>query len=197
MRQALADIQAQIALSKGLTNGTVVEALSYYYQAASYNPFQSETAARLSTLSTEVKSGNIGANVQNDIQRRREWVKVLDEAKTYFADHPPYELIYDPAVKEGWIDYQRELVTLSFTIKSVPTDGYLVIQNLQEGLAATGRARDWELNADVFIRSVTIPANVSISDSSFTYSNRFDRYYNDNGKKAGIYTYDGRNWSMK
>ncbi|MHC6203396.1 leucine-rich repeat domain-containing protein [Breznakiellaceae bacterium SP9] len=50
------------------------------------------------------------------------------------------------------------------------------------------------------LTSVTIPANVSLehdrySDDSFP--NNFASYYNQNGKKAGTYRYDGRNWSVR
>jgi hypothetical protein len=163
-----ASVNAETAMSKAIVaqrNGTVVEALFYYYQAASYDPSQSEAAARLSTLSSEVKSGNIGANVRNDIQRRQEWAKTLDEAKAYFAAHPPYELIYDPAIKEGKIDYQKETVNLSFEMQSVPTDGWLVIQNLKDGLEATGKADTWSLNADVFT-SIYVPYTVVLSNEA-------------------------------
>jgi hypothetical protein len=46
------------------------------------------------------------------------------------------------------------------------------------------------------LTSVTIPANVSLGSSSFD-SGSFRSYYNKKGRKAGIYTYDGRNWSRR
>jgi hypothetical protein len=142
-----ASVNAETALSRAIVaqrNGTVVEALSYYYQAASYDPSQSEAAVRLSTLSTEVKSGNIGQNVRNEIQWRNEWKKVLDEANAYFKAHPPFEVVYEPSLTQGKIDYEKETVTLSFMLALYPTDGFKVISTILDGLNATGKKEEWK-----------------------------------------------------
>jgi hypothetical protein len=45
------------------------------------------------------------------------------------------------------------------------------------------------------LTSVTIGANVLLGDSSF--GNGFDAFYDDNGMKAGTYTYNGEQWSYQ
>ncbi|MHC6203526.1 leucine-rich repeat protein [Breznakiellaceae bacterium SP9] len=47
------------------------------------------------------------------------------------------------------------------------------------------------------LTSVTIPANVKLERNDFGNSipNNFDAYYNQNGKKAGTYRYNGSAWS--
>jgi len=45
------------------------------------------------------------------------------------------------------------------------------------------------------ITSVTIGANVTLGAGAI--GNGFESFYNSNGKKAGTYTYDGKNWNAK
>ena len=88
-----ASVRAETSLSKGIVaqrSGTVVEALSYYYEAAKFDPSLAEAASRSSVLSADITSGNIGQNVRNDIQARAAWVKTLEEAAAFFKTHPPY-----------------------------------------------------------------------------------------------------------
>jgi hypothetical protein len=141
-------VNAQTALAQGITaqqGGTVVEALSYYYQAASFDSSLLEAANRASVISASISSGNIGADVRNDIQRRKEWLKILEEAENYFKDHLPWEIVYDPTLTQGKVDYSRETVDLSFNVKVRPTDGWKIVQNLIDGLDATGKRDEWGL----------------------------------------------------
>jgi hypothetical protein len=45
------------------------------------------------------------------------------------------------------------------------------------------------------LTSVTIPANVNIGYDSFL--GNFDQYYDNNGKKAGKYTYQNSSWTYR
>jgi hypothetical protein len=139
-------VNAQTALSQGIVaqqRGTVVEALNYYYNSANYDPSITEATSRLSVLSSTVSSGNIGENVRNDIQRRNEWLKVLNEAETFFKNHLPFEIIYNTNLSEGNINYQNETVDLSFSIEVKPSAGFRVLEDIRKGLVATGRAKEW------------------------------------------------------
>jgi hypothetical protein len=110
-----ASVNAETALSKALIaqkNGTVVEALSYFYQAVNYDSSLAEAASRLNVLSADVSSGNIGANARNDIQWRKDWVARLTEAEQYYANYMkelmPYYLIYSTNLRQGNINYETE-----------------------------------------------------------------------------------------
>jgi hypothetical protein len=141
-------VNAQTALAQGITaqqNGTVVEALSYYYQAASFDSSLLEAASRASVMSAAISSGNIGVDVRNDIQRRKEWIKILEEAENYFKDHLPWEIVYYPTLTQGRVDYSRETVDMSFNIEVRPTDGWKIVQSLIDGLEATGKRDEWGL----------------------------------------------------
>jgi TolB-like protein len=152
-RQALtgsgqaAQVEAETALSKGISaqrSGTVVEALSYYYDAVSFDPDLAEASGRLSILSSDISSGgNIGENVRNDIQRRNEWLKILKEAETYFKNHPPFEIVYDPTLTQGQVNYERETVDMSFSLQIKPTTGFNVLENIRKGLVETGKMKEW------------------------------------------------------
>jgi hypothetical protein len=93
-------INAEVALSKGITaqkNGTVIEALSYYYSAVEFDSSVIEANDRLQILSSYISSGNIGENVRNDIEKRKAWLEILSECENYFSSHLPYEIVYDPS----------------------------------------------------------------------------------------------------
>jgi hypothetical protein len=156
-------INAQTALAQGITaqqGGTVVEALSYYYQAAAFDPSLLEAANRASVMSAAISSGNIGENVRNDIQRRKEWQKIITEAEDYFSKHLPWEIVYDPALTKGNINYTKETVDLSFDLEVTPTDGFRTVNTILTGLAATGKAVEWgmkfwPLSSTVFVDRIT------------------------------------------
>jgi hypothetical protein len=156
-------VNAQTALAQGITaqqGGTVVTALSYYYQAAAFDSSLLEASNRASIMSTVISSGNIGTDVRNDIQRRKEWIKILDEAEDYFSTHLPYEIVYDPALSQGNTDYTKETVDLSFRIAVSPTEGFKTVNTILAGLKETGKAEEWgmlywPLSSSVFVDRVT------------------------------------------
>jgi hypothetical protein len=140
------NVNAQTALAQGIVaqqRGTVIEALAYYYDAVSFDPQLPEGNERLSILSSNISSGNIGENVRNDIQRRNEWKKILDEAEQFFQQHPPFELIYDPFLAQGRVDYEKETVDLSFALQIRQTGGFKILENIRKGLIETGRMEEW------------------------------------------------------
>jgi hypothetical protein len=139
-------VNAQTALAQGITaqrGGTLIEALTYYYEAREFDISLLEAASRLNSLVNTISSGNIGENVRNDIQRRNAWLKILTDCEAFFKDHLLYELIYNPEITQGRIDYTKETVDLSFSIESRPTSRYKVIENILDGLTKTGKREEW------------------------------------------------------
>jgi hypothetical protein len=154
-----ASINAETALSKAITaqkNGTVVEALAYYYQAVNYDSSLAEAASRLNVLQANVSSGNIGSDTRNDIRWRRDWVARLTEAEQYYANYTketvPYYLVYSTNLQQGTIDYAKETVTISgCTINLLPNAAWFetigrVINLVRDGLMKTGRTTEWGLD---------------------------------------------------
>jgi hypothetical protein len=151
-------VTAQTALAQGITaqrQGTEVAALSYYFQAAAYDPSIAEAVNRSSILNADISSGNIGNDVRNDIQWRRDWVARLTETEQFFdsfnrTESMPYTLFYTTEINQGTINYQNETVNLSIETHLHGSDIWTVsieraLQAVYDGLDATGRKNTWEL----------------------------------------------------
>jgi TolB-like protein len=143
------NIRAETALAKGITaqrGGTVVEALSYYYEAAKFDPSLAEAASRSSVLTADIQAGNIGQNVRTDIQQRSAWLKVLREAAAFYREHLPYEVVYDPALIQGKTDYNKETVEISFKTAIIfQESAWRILSELKQGLEKTGKSSNWGL----------------------------------------------------
>ena len=140
-------INAQTALAQGITaqrSGTIVEALTYYYEAVNFDRNLVEASSRSSILSADIQSGNLGENVRNDIQHRNAWLKILQEAAMFFKNHPPFEILYSPTLTWGKVDYSKETVDISFEAGLFALEtGFKVLNDLKQGLDMTGRSKDW------------------------------------------------------
>ncbi|GHV92459.1 hypothetical protein AGMMS50268_29620 [Spirochaetia bacterium] len=148
--------KAETALARGITaakSGTEVQTLAYYYQAAAIDPSLAEAVNRMSVMSANITSGNIGANVRNDIAWRDAWVKRLTETEDFFRNYiktpPPYDLVYSTTIQTGAANYQNRTVELSFGIELLPASMEWfdtmakVVKTVQAGLIATGRTKEW------------------------------------------------------
>ncbi|MDR3341909.1 MAG: DUF1566 domain-containing protein [Treponema sp.] len=99
----------------------------------------------------------MGADARNDIQWRKNWIARLTEAEQYYAnymkDPAPYSLVYSTDLRQDNINYQAETLDISgVTVYlilnnrswfAIPAN---VINQIWQGLAATGRTKDWGLN---------------------------------------------------
>jgi len=159
---AVAQVQAQTALAHGVVaerQGTSVAALSYFYQAAAFDPTLVEAVKRSSVMSANISGINIGDNIRNDIAWRKKWVDVLKETEETFykiinnAD-PPYTLYYSTVIETKNINYQKETADLSISINLLANAEWFTAlqrsldaaQAVMDGLNATGRKKDWGLN---------------------------------------------------
>ena len=156
-------ISGGIALSRGIIaqrqGRPVIATLSYYIQATQFDPTLLEAVSRASILHASISSGNIGYDVLNEIELRRNWVELLTETEQFFADFHqrasmPYTLFYtfytSDDITQGPINFQTETVNLSIEthlhgsgIWTVSTERAL--QAVHDGLVATGRAQAWGL----------------------------------------------------
>jgi len=154
-------VSAQTALARGITaqqRGTEVAALSYYFQAAAFDPSLTEAINRSSILNANISSGNIGNDVRSDIQWRRDWVARLTETEQYFDsfnrnESMPYTLFYlSDEIKQGTINYQNETVTLSVETHLHGSGIWTLsleraLQAVYDGLEATKRKDTWGLGS--------------------------------------------------
>ncbi|GHV78231.1 hypothetical protein AGMMS49944_00220 [Spirochaetia bacterium] len=139
--------EAETALARGIAaqkNGNRIEAMTYMYQAASFDPSMSEATGRLNTLAAAMTGGNIGEAVQSDYQARMTWLDLFKECAAFYQDHPPFEILYDPDLTQGDIDFAKSTVDLSFRIALVPSDsGFKVLNDLLGRLEQTGNRSKW------------------------------------------------------
>ncbi|MDR2694442.1 MAG: leucine-rich repeat protein [Chitinispirillales bacterium] len=163
LRQAAntARIQAEAALARGIAaqrQGTSVAALSYFFQAAAFDSSLFEASKRSSVMAADISSGNIGADVRNDIAWRKSWVARLTETEATFHSiintiDPPYTLFYAPDIKTGKINYQKESADLSIPINLSANLSWFNAMNkalgaadaVLNGLNTTNRKKDWGL----------------------------------------------------
>jgi TolB-like protein len=203
---------AQTALARGITaqrQGTEVAALSYYFQAASYDPSLMEAASRSSILNANITSGNIGNDVRNDIQWRRDWIARLTETEQFFdsfnrTESMPYTLFYTSDIKQvGEIDYRNETVTLGGIETHLHGSGIWTLsmeralQAVYDGLDATKRKDVWGLSGWPR-QGVT---NLNYAERSQNFSVVFELLNNQN-KVIGRQTLQtggswGLNWSER
>ena len=156
-------VNAQTALAKGVTaqrEKSEVAALSYYFQAAAFDPSLIEAANRSSKLKADITSGSMGDNIRNDIQWRKDWIARLAEAEQFLDNFRKtvslqYTLYYSDDIKQqGAVNYQTETVNLSIGTSFTATNYYnswarpmeRALQAVYDGLTTTKRAGEWQLN---------------------------------------------------
>jgi hypothetical protein len=93
--------------------------------------------------------------VRNDIQRRDVWAKTLKEAAAFFKEHPPFEIVYDPALTQGKVDYYTRAVELSFQAKLIGATGLKVIHDLDQGLQKADKDGKWGLRVHSIISEIS------------------------------------------
>jgi hypothetical protein len=75
-------VKAQTIMAKGIAaqmNGAIIEAMSYYYEAARFDPSLKEAEDRLSAIAAVIRAGNIGAGARKRTAERSD-TKSLDIA---------------------------------------------------------------------------------------------------------------------
>ena len=158
---AIPQVNAETALARGIIaqrQGKEAASLSCFFQAASLNPSLTEAARRSSTMSADITSGNIGADIRDDIMWRRGWVARLTETENFINNlPPPYTLFYTTAIETDAVDYQTETVELKIQTNMQASGIPFVqkaVQVVYDGLNATKRKTEWGL-ANWPMRGVT------------------------------------------
>jgi hypothetical protein len=146
-RAAASDhINGQTALAQGITaqrGGTVVEAMSYYYEAAQFDPSLGEAVNRLSTVSASVRTGSIGVDVRQRIAERESWLSVLRQCGEYYANHLPVEISYSSRLTEKNLNYENGTVDLQFVLSTRQSGNIKIMQDVLSGLSKTKKAEEW------------------------------------------------------
>jgi hypothetical protein len=98
----------------------VVAALSFYSEAAAFDPGLAEAGERLAAMTKNIEAGNIGDNIRNEIEQRNAWKKLLEEANEFYRKNSIYDLVYNPAPIQGGIDFDTNEVDIGFDMWIMP-----------------------------------------------------------------------------
>jgi TolB-like protein len=140
------NINAQVDLAKGIVaqqRGTLVEAMGYFQSATSYDPSLIEASKRLSAVSSNIRTGNIGADARNAIAARNAWIPILTQANEYYKNHLPIEVRYTPKLRQTGLSYGKGTVDLQFTVSSYASDNIKLMEDILSGLRRTGKKIEW------------------------------------------------------
>jgi len=154
-------VNAQTAMAQGITaqrQGTEVAALTYFFQAEAFDASLAEAVSRTNVLSTNISTGNIGADVRNDFAWHDEWRAKLTETETLMNDmlrntSPQRSIWYTDNVTEQESARNPIQRTTELRIDAVlhthavfPVSVQRTVQAVYDGLQTTGRAQAWSLN---------------------------------------------------
>jgi TolB-like protein len=152
--------RAANALAHGHTAqraGTDVSALSYFLQAQAFDPTLLEATNRSSILNANIRSGNIGMDVRNEIEWFRQWEARLRETEQLVHEHfrnerLQFTLFYISGINQREVDVRAG--TANINIQGTYFHAHDVwlkpveqtLQSVYDGLHATGKVSDWRLS---------------------------------------------------
>jgi hypothetical protein len=154
-------LNALTAMAQGIIaerKGTQVAALTYFFQAAAFDASLTEAISRSSIMSTNISTGNIGANVRNDFAWSDAWDTKLKETETFINDmlrntSPQRSIWYSDNVQEVESARDRTTRTTEFRIDAVlhthavvPVSAQRTVQAVYDGLQTTQRAQAWKFD---------------------------------------------------
>ena len=99
-------LNAQAKLAE--ENGNNLAALTYLVQAKKSDAKLTRTSNALGKLSAMVASGNVGEKARNQIQLRKDFIKLLEETENYFNTVNPFIFVYNPEPILEKVDYAKE-----------------------------------------------------------------------------------------
>ncbi|MDR0474553.1 MAG: hypothetical protein LBH43_12885 [Treponema sp.] len=140
--------RAEAGIARGIaamSGGDEVEALFNITQAIAFDSSNLEALSRLTTLSSSISGGTISQRIVNDLQARNRWLEVFRETASFFNDHPPFEITFDPnLVQIGQTDYAKGTADIGMRIVVDPLEaGFKSLNALLGGLQQTGRRSVW------------------------------------------------------
>jgi hypothetical protein len=116
-------VQSQTSLARGVTaerDGSIVAALSFYSEAAAFNPGLMEAGERLAAMTQNIETGNIGDNIRSVIEQYNAWKKLIEEAKEFYSKNSIYDLVYNPTPMQGKIHFEQNKADIGFEMWLVP-----------------------------------------------------------------------------
>jgi hypothetical protein len=175
-------------------NGNSIASLFYLYSAHDSDASLTEAADRLNQLAAEVASGT-GADIVNDIDRRNEWKKRLQEFENLVTNKPPYQIAYTPTpAPKGNPDYDNRTQDWEIQISLVPIRDVSVFQkvlnDMLKGLKKQKNYKNWGFEGWPNV-SADSTQSKSIETAIFTRVQPYPvelSMYNENDEKISTVT---------
>ena len=188
-----AKIQGENALAKSMAaqrQGSMAEAYTYIFQAAELDPtLRAEALNRISVMSANVSSGILGQAARNRQQEHDEWRTIVNAARNFYANHLPYEFVYDTNIWQvGSQSFERRTANYSINISLIPTDAWKTINDLRQGLSRARRNDTWNFSLDqIGPREITVTVQIINENNTVlsTASHRFSNTYNSRQPTPG------------
>jgi len=169
-------VQAEKALAMGIIaqkQGMIIDALSYFFQATTFDPSLSGAIGRASAVSSAILNKELDEDAQDKLQVHDEWRTIITAARLYYEKHLPYELVY------GNINSEK-VTNITLNISLIPADDtWKTINNLRQSLTIA-RQQDETLKLDlekieprkiVVAIEIVNENDVVLSKASYTFTN--------------------------
>ena len=159
-------LNAQAKLAE--ENGNNLVALTYLVQAKKSDAKLTRTSNALGKLSAMVASGNVGEKARNQIQLRKEFIKLLEETEKYFKEECPFYYVYNPEPQLEKVDYEKEWMQISFKCR-VFTDpsAYTLAHTIRASFEKMPDYDNWGLSDRVrYLGKVNINLYLHLCDKS-------------------------------
>jgi len=184
-------MQAEASTARGIiaqAGGSEVSALLNYAQAVTFNPSQMEAVNFLNSLKSNISGGTISERILDDIQARAGWIDAFREVNSFFNEHPPFEITFDPnLIQVGETNWKKLTATLGMKIQLNSSDaGFNAINTLLEGLDKTGRRNGWGFNGWPLNDISPKTGRTKLFDGKRSFKYKVDAVLlNENGKTLG------------
>jgi len=169
-------VQAEKALALGIIaqrQEMIIDALSCFFQATTFDPSLSGAIGRASAVSSAILNRDLDEDAQDKLQVHDEWRTIITAARLYYEKHLPYELVY------GNINSEK-VTNITLNIGLIPADDtWRTINNLRQSLTIA-RQQDETLKLDldkIEPRKIAVTIeivnenDVVLSKASYTFTN--------------------------
>jgi len=183
--------RAEAGIARGITaqaGGDEVQALFNITQAITFDSSNLEALSRLNALSSNISGGTISERIVNDIQARNRWLEVFRETASFYNDHPPFEITFDPnLVQIGETDFAKNTATIGMRIALDPSAaGFAALNTLLDGLEKTTRREGWGFSGWPLLDTTPKTNGTVVFSGKSSFSYKIDVVLlNENNKNLG------------
>jgi hypothetical protein len=144
------EAQGAIALAQGIAaaDDNAVERLIYLTNAVAFDSRQLEAIDLLATTEENIANVGTGAAISTDVERRKQFLAMMEQFEKHYETHPPFELVLVPKTEPyGETDYVAEEAQVQFAISMRASVEFETMQKvlkiILDDLKKTGKKELW------------------------------------------------------